>query len=105
MSTSRLPTIGEVQGVIVRTARSLIPKELNNALHIAADKGDFATVNSLISFFDINAKGKYEATVLLKAAYYGHVDIVKLVLTRNPDVNIPDVSAVKCFAITFFCLS
>ena len=71
----------------------------NNALHIAAQGGDLVQVQSQVGNFDINAKGENEETALLKAAKNGYAEVVKLLLTFNPDVNIPNVSAFKMIYI------
>ena len=67
----------------------------NNALHDAAIDGDIVQVKSHVGNFDINSKGKDNKTALIIAAEKGHADIVKLFLTLNADVNIPDVSTSK----------
>ena len=69
----------------------------NNALHTAAKAGDLAEVQSQVSNFDINAKGELDGTALYWAAEGGYaeeggyVEVIKLFLTLNADVNIPDV--------------
>ena len=77
----------------------------NNELHIAAEEGDLDQVQSHVDNFDINAKGKGEETALLKAAEKGHADIVKLFLTLNADVNIPNVSTFTMKSIHLICSS
>ena len=67
----------------------------NNALHTAADAGNLTEVQAQVGNFDINATGLYEGTALYLAARNGHTEVVKLLLTYNPDVNIPDVSTLK----------
>ena len=67
----------------------------NNALHTAAKAGDLAQVQSQVSNFDINAKGQYDETALVKAAENGYSEVVQLLLTLNADVNIPNVSTRK----------
>ena len=64
----------------------------NNALHNAAKEGNLSEVQILVRNFDINAKGQHGGTALYWAAREGHTEIVKLLLTLNADVNIPDVS-------------
>ena len=64
----------------------------NNALHIAAKNGNLTQVQIHVRNFDINAKGEKDETALVMAAANGHTDVVTLLLTFNPDVNIPDVS-------------
>ena len=67
----------------------------NNALHIAAKGGDLDQVQSQVHNFDINAKGEEDGTALCWSARNGHAEVVKLLLTFNPDVNILDVSTIK----------
>ena len=67
----------------------------NNALHTAAKEGNLVEVQSQVSNFDINAKGEEAATALYWAAREGYLDVVKLLLTLNADVNIPNVSTLK----------
>ena len=67
----------------------------NNALHIAAKEGDVVQVQAQVSNFDINARGEYYGTALYWSARNGHAEAVKLLLTFNPDVKIPDVSTLK----------
>ena len=67
----------------------------NNALHTAAKAGNVAEVESQANNFDINAKGEEEGTALYWASREGKAEVVKLLLTLNADVNIPDVSTSK----------
>ena len=67
----------------------------HNELHDAAREGDLAKVQSLIHKRNINAKGICDQTALVKAAAGGRTEVVKLLLTRNANVNIPDVSTLK----------
>ena len=71
----------------------------NNALHIAAKGGDLVQVQSQVSNFDINEKGEEGGTALYWSARNGYAEIVKLLLSFSPDVNIPDVSAVKMISV------
>ena len=64
----------------------------DNALHKAARSGNLAEVQSQVDNFDINAKGYSGETALFEAAQYGKTEVVKLLLTYNPDVNIRNVS-------------
>ena len=67
----------------------------NNALHIAVQGGDLVQVQSQVRNFNINAKGGAGGTALFWSARRGFTLIVKLLLTFNPDVNIPDVSTIE----------
>ena len=77
----------------------------NNALHTAAKAGDLAKVQSQVSNFDINAKVEEYGTALYWAARQGHTEVVKLLLTLNADVNIPDVSTLKMITVYLICIS
>src|ERR1700752_420748 len=64
---------------------------LNDQLYEAVRKGDLATVTSLLdNGADVNAKFRYGATALFKAAERGHADIVKLLLARGADATVRD---------------
>ena len=80
----------------------------NNELHIAAKGGDLVQVQSQVRNFDVNAKGVEDGTALYWSARSGHAEVVKLLLTFNPDVNIPDVSEIcpyfSCPIIPFYSL-
>ena len=75
----------------------------NNALHNAAETGNIAELQSQISNFDINAKGSYDRTALYYAVQNGHLDAVKLLLTHNADVSIPDVSILNMIFCPSIC--
>ena len=78
----------------------------NNVLHTAAKKGDLAEVQSQVGSFEINAKGEEDGTALYWAAREGHTDAVKLLLTFNADVNIPDVRKLKkMISVQLICIS
>ena len=64
----------------------------DNALQIAAKAGNLAEVQAQVKNFDINAKGEGDRTALYRAAMEGHTEVVKLLLSLNADVNIPNVS-------------
>ena len=76
----------------------------DNALHDAAKEGNLAEVLSQLSNFDINAKGMENMTALCWAVRYGHTEVVKLLLTYSPDVNIPSVSSLKMIYIHLICI-
>ena len=63
----------------------------DNALHTAAEQGNLELVQIHVQNFDINAKGKNDETALFKAADRVKTDTVKLLLSFNPDVNIPNL--------------
>jgi ankyrin repeat protein len=69
-----------------------VPKqELNDQFWEAVRKGDLAAVTSLLDQgADVNAKFRYGATALFKAAERGHIEIVKLLLARGADVTVKD---------------
>ena len=71
----------------------------NNALHTASKSGNLVQVQSQVRNFDINAKGEQDGTALYWAARQGHPDVVKFLLTFNPDVNILDVSTLKMISV------
>ena len=76
----------------------------NNALHTAAKEGNVAEVQSQVGNFDINALDEDDGTALYWAVRHGRTQVVKLLLTLNPDVNIPDVSTpTVCVVITHTC--
>lgn len=68
------------------------PKQaLNDQFYEAVRKGDLAAVTSLLDQgADVNAKFRYGATALFKAAERGHTEIVKLLLARGADVAVKD---------------
>ena len=62
----------------------------NNALHTAAKAGNLVEVQAEVHNFNINAKGDLDRTALCWAARNGKTDVAILLLSYNPDVNIPD---------------
>jgi ankyrin repeat protein len=65
--------------------------ELNDQLYEAVRKGDLAAVTALLDKgADVNAKFRYGATTLFKAAERGHTEIVKLLLARGADATVKD---------------
>ena len=77
----------------------------NNELHIACNKGDLIQVQTHVRNFDINAQGKDAETALLIAATEGHIEIVKLLLSFNPDARISNVSIVHSLLYFYRYLS
>ena len=80
-------------------------EEVSRAFFKAVEEGDVENVQSVVTKVDINAKGKNDETALHKAAAKGHEDIVKLLLTLNADVNIPNVSTLKTISVHLMCIS
>jgi Ankyrin repeats (3 copies) len=68
------------------------PKQaLNDQLYDAVRKGDAAAATAALDRgADVNAKFRYGATALFKAAERGHVEITKLLLDRGADVKVKD---------------
>ncbi|HEX3230645.1 MAG TPA: ankyrin repeat domain-containing protein, partial [Pyrinomonadaceae bacterium] len=66
-------------------------QELNDQFWEAVRQGDLAAVTALLDKgADVNAKFRYGATALFKAAERGHTEIVKLLLARGADVKVKD---------------
>jgi ankyrin repeat protein len=66
-------------------------QELNDKFWEAVRQGDLAAVTTLLDKgADVNAKFRYGATALFKAAERGHTEIVKLLLARGADVTVRD---------------
>jgi ankyrin repeat protein len=66
-------------------------QELNDQMWEAVRKGDVALVTALLDKgADVNAKFRYGATALFKAAERGHTDVVKLLLARGADASVKD---------------
>ena len=66
-------------------------QELNDQFWEAVRRGDVAAVTALLDKgADVNARFRYGATALFKAAERGHTEIVKLLLARGADVTVKD---------------
>jgi hypothetical protein len=66
-------------------------QELNDKFWEAVRRGDLAATTALLDQgADVNAKFRYGTTALFKAAERGHVEIVKLLLTRGADASVKD---------------
>src|SRR5687768_18392607 len=64
---------------------------LNDQMWEAVRKGDAAAVTALLDKgADVNAKFRYGATALFKAAERGHTEVVKLLIERGADVAVKD---------------
>ena len=68
-----------------------IPTAINEELWAAARAGDTSRVAAALEKgADVNAKTRYGATALTFAADKGHIDVVKLLISRGADVNAQD---------------
>ena len=66
-------------------------QELNDQFWEAVRRGDAAAVTTFLDKgADVNAKFRYGATALFKAAERGNVEIVKILLARGADVTVKD---------------
>src|SRR5688500_3574939 len=66
-------------------------QQLNDQFYEAVRRGDVAAVTTLLDKgADVNAKFRYGATALFKAAERGNADIVKLLLARGADATVRD---------------
>lgn len=75
----------------VATAAQTGKQELNDKLWEAARAGDAAAVTALLDKgAEVNAKFRYGATALFKAAERGHTEVVKVLLARGADVAVKD---------------
>ena len=66
-------------------------ENVNTDLVIASEKGDFLTVQFLLSKDpDINIQDNDGWAALIAASRYGHHQVVKLLMSKDPDINIQD---------------
>lgn len=66
-------------------------QELNDQLFEAVRKGDVAAVTAALDKgADVNAKFRYGATALFKAAERGYTEIAKILLDRGADAKVKD---------------
>lgn len=66
-------------------------QDLNQQLWDAARAGDAASVKALLAKgADVNAKFRYGATALSYASDKGHLEVVKVLLDNQADVNVKD---------------
>ena len=64
---------------------------VNEDFSEAAERGDLPAVKSFIAKgADVNAKANNGGTALMRASFYGHKDVVALLLARGDDVNAQD---------------
>jgi ankyrin repeat protein len=63
-------------------------RNCDTALRIACEKGQLKTVEALVqSTEDINVANASGLTPLMTAAYWGHTDIMKLLLQKGADMK------------------
>ncbi|XP_071116431.1 uncharacterized protein [Haliotis cracherodii] len=72
---------------------SLVDVVGNNTLHWACRGGDVETVEFVLSLnvVDINSRGGRSRTPVMRAAFRGHRDVVKLLVSNGADVSLVDV--------------
>ena len=58
----------------------------------AADSGDISTLTSLLrNSADVNQRGTFDTTALMRASFRGHYSVVELLLNYNADVHLVDI--------------
>ena len=76
-----------------------VNKEYNDALIMAASKGDLAEVKAnLPSYFheggDINAGDDFGKTPVHRAAVKNNIEMIKYLIERGADINLPDAGGI-----------
>jgi len=67
------------------------PADKAEAFGAAARRGDAATVAKLLDEgVDVNTKFRYDVTAISYAADHGHLEVVKVLLAHNANVNVKD---------------
>jgi outer membrane protein assembly factor BamB len=91
LALALLPGGPETQAAAPQQAAAPAPTPIHEELWAAARAGDPARVTAALDKgADVNAKTRYGATALTFAADKGHVEVVKLLITRGADVNNQD---------------
>ncbi len=75
----------------ILTSTQTTKQELNDQMWEATRRGDATAVAALLDKgADVNAKFRYGATALFKAADIGNVEVVKVLLAHGADVKVKD---------------
>ncbi|XP_071084298.1 ankyrin repeat domain-containing protein 50-like isoform X1 [Haliotis cracherodii] len=71
---------------------SLVDEDGDNILHLACMKGHLETVKFVLSLnvVDINSRGQFTTTPVMRAAAGGHRDVVELLVSKGADVSLVD---------------
>ncbi|XP_067653153.1 uncharacterized protein [Haliotis asinina] len=71
---------------------SLVDRGGYNVLHWACAGGHLETVKLIVSMnvVDINSRGKYSRTPVMRAAWKGHSDVVQFLVGRGADMSLVD---------------
>ncbi|XP_067653771.1 inversin-like [Haliotis asinina] len=71
---------------------SLVDGYGDNVLHFACRGGDLETVKLILSMnvVDINSRGRYSMTPVMRAAWSGRRDVVEFLVDRGADVSLVD---------------
>ena len=81
-----------------------MPTLLAKPFHIAVESGNLSQVRAQIGKVNINTKDYDDRTAVFVAAAEGHTEILTLLLTCNPDVNIPTVSTLTMISDYLRCI-
>ncbi|XP_048258038.1 ankyrin repeat domain-containing protein 50-like [Haliotis rufescens] len=71
---------------------SLVDGDGNNILHLACSEGHLETVEFVLSLnvVDINSRGRWSLTPVMRAARNGHTDVLELLVSKGADVSLVD---------------
>ncbi|XP_048247737.1 uncharacterized protein LOC124119968 [Haliotis rufescens] len=77
---------------LLSTASHATPSQADRDLYHASWAGDLEEVKQLLTTpgVDINSRGEWSQTPVMKAAYKGHRDVVKLLVSEGADVSLVD---------------